>query len=405
MDSIDDIWDIPVAPRSPPRAAKEPLFLQESDDENDRMPDAPPRRTAVDIDAMFSAVENLPDEPEDDANTPSHTPHPILSSSPAHHLDGDGDQGGGEKKPKKKIMRLDEGRLVGDSGFPQLIQDTKNVKIKGKGHEASDLNRLLQVYQFWTHRLYPKTPFKETVDRVEKLCHSKRMHNMLGVWRDEAHGVLKGKKPGDDDDDDEEGGVIDLTDRSVPGPDSDQADYASSSSHAATRPPSSAEEDGDVNGFDFDADMAAMDASARRNAQQTDSDMDEGQPVTGNEPDPDNLDATVSRRVTENEDEEAIWQELHGRVNPPPASHVSHATQEDDEELWDIVDQAMKGDGPDPTPYAARVVARDAPSDEEEEGWNMVDEMTQGGATATAPQPKMVSTVEENYEDMYIDGS
>ena len=24
--------------------------------------------------------------------------------------------------------------------------------------------------------MYPKTPFRETVKRVEKLCHSKRMH-------------------------------------------------------------------------------------------------------------------------------------------------------------------------------------------------------------------------------------
>ena len=41
--------------------------------------------------------------------------------------------------------------------------------------QAADLDRVLQVYQFWSHRLYPKTRFKETVDRVEKLCHSKRM--------------------------------------------------------------------------------------------------------------------------------------------------------------------------------------------------------------------------------------
>lgn len=38
-----------------------------------------------------------------------------------------------------------------------------------------DLDRVLQIYQFWSHKLYPKTRFKETVDRVEKLCHSKRM--------------------------------------------------------------------------------------------------------------------------------------------------------------------------------------------------------------------------------------
>lgn len=41
--------------------------------------------------------------------------------------------------------------------------------------QATDLDRVLQIYQFWSHKLYPKTRFKETVDRVEKLCHSKRM--------------------------------------------------------------------------------------------------------------------------------------------------------------------------------------------------------------------------------------
>lgn len=41
--------------------------------------------------------------------------------------------------------------------------------------QASDLNRLLQVYQFWTHRMYPKTQFRDTVEQVEKLCHTKRM--------------------------------------------------------------------------------------------------------------------------------------------------------------------------------------------------------------------------------------
>jgi len=45
--------------------------------------------------------------------------------------------------------------------------------------QATDLDRVLQVYQFWAHKLYPKTRFKETIDRVEKLCHSKRMQVRL----------------------------------------------------------------------------------------------------------------------------------------------------------------------------------------------------------------------------------
>lgn len=125
--ALEDIWEAPI----------EPLFLA-SDDENDQiMPDAPPRAPApeIDIDAIFSGVDALPDRPGGDSGPPDPTPHQILNSSPAHHLDGD-DNGEGEKKPKKKTMRLDEGRLIGDAGFPQLIEDTKKIKIKGKGHEA-----------------------------------------------------------------------------------------------------------------------------------------------------------------------------------------------------------------------------------------------------------------------------
>ncbi|KAJ7219324.1 replication fork protection component Swi3-domain-containing protein, partial [Mycena pura] len=207
---VEDIWDIPAAPRSPPRTPNADLFLPGSDDENDRMSDAPPlgltREAEIDVDALFGDVDNLPNETGQDDRALGLTSRPILSSSPAHRLDGD-DKSGGEKdakKQKKKIARLDEGRLVDDNGFPRLAEDTKAFKIKGKGHEAH-LSRLLQVYQFWTHRLYPKTPFKETIDRVEKLCHSKRMHNMLSVWRDQAHG----KQSGADGDEDDE--LLDLS--------------------------------------------------------------------------------------------------------------------------------------------------------------------------------------------------
>lgn len=144
MDSLDDIWDAPVAPRSPARPVNNervprgsPLFLQGSDDENDEMPDAPPQGR-FDVDSLFSGVDNLPD---DTGSPTALSQRQILSSSPAHHLDGDGDKDGGQQdkdapKPKKKPMRLDEGRLISGSGFPQLMKDTKQLKIKGKGHEV-----------------------------------------------------------------------------------------------------------------------------------------------------------------------------------------------------------------------------------------------------------------------------
>ncbi|KAJ7774893.1 replication fork protection component Swi3-domain-containing protein [Mycena metata] len=337
MASIDNIWDAPVAPRSPP---KEKLFL--SDDENDHMPDAPPRAPAVSVDSLFEGVDSLPDD-----GPPALTPHQILSSSPAHHIDdeeGEGAQDGVAKKPKKKAMRLDEGRLVGPAGFPQLIEDTKKIKIKGKGHEASDLNRLLQVYQFWTHRLYPKTPFKDTVDRVEKLCHTKRMHNNLSIWRDEAHGLVNGRKPDEGEDND----VTDLTDQSIPGPDSDQADYASSSTHAATRPPSSDEGDSEFN----DVDVSTMDAAAKFNAQQAAGAASNSRPPSPTRP------------------------------------------EDDDDALWATVDEGVDAS----TTLATPVSTTYLPPRRDEEDWDMVDEM---GAEPYVPAPPPV----EEDEDMYTDGS
>ncbi|KAF8636561.1 hypothetical protein AX17_003373 [Amanita inopinata Kibby_2008] len=95
-----------------------------------------------------------------------------------------------DKKARQKPIRLDEGLLLSSKGIPQLIHATKDFKIKGKGHETTDLSRLLQVYRFWAHQLYPKTQFKDTTQRIEKLCHSRRMLSALSVWRDEAHGKL-----------------------------------------------------------------------------------------------------------------------------------------------------------------------------------------------------------------------
>ncbi|KAK2466874.1 hypothetical protein APHAL10511_001132 [Amanita phalloides] len=95
----------------------------------------------------------------------------------------------GDGKPRQKPTRLDDGTLLSSNGFPQLMKATQEFTIKGKGHEATDLDRLLQIYRFWTHQLHPKMQFRDTVLRIEKLCHSRRMLSALSVWRDEAHGI------------------------------------------------------------------------------------------------------------------------------------------------------------------------------------------------------------------------
>ncbi|KAG8875523.1 hypothetical protein FRB97_005042 [Tulasnella sp. 331] len=99
---------------------------------------------------------------------------------------------GGKKKDKdageetrKPIPKLDETRLLGAHGFKALIPVAKKFKSKGKGHEAADLAKVLEMYQLWSHRMYPKTQFRDTIEKVEKACHSRRMMTSLSVWRDE----------------------------------------------------------------------------------------------------------------------------------------------------------------------------------------------------------------------------
>ncbi|KAJ7581453.1 replication fork protection component Swi3-domain-containing protein [Mycena floridula] len=348
MSDIDSIWDddeIVVQPRA--STSTEPLFLHDEDDD-DREMDGPPPPVTADLAQMFDDIDNDPsfdfqpverldlaeekrkaDARNRDAMDMSSSQHEILpSSSPAREGDGGKTKGKGEgqKKEKKKIMKLDEERLLGPEGFPQLIKDTKHFRIKGKGHEVEDLNRLLRVYQFWSHTLYPRTQFKDTVERVEKLCHSRRMHSKLGVWRDEA----KGKKPAEPESDEEPSAAGE----------SDVADYAPSSA-APTRPPSST--------GDSDPDLDDLIREAEGLSDHA---------VTNDEP---MLDAvlsstSVAKSTAVDQDEEMYWDEID---DGPPAVR----SMDDDEDMWSIVDEAQREEHS----ISAKPPSKEPP---EEEDWD-----------------------------------
>lgn len=55
----------------------------------------------------------------------------------------------------------------------------EKVKYKGKGHELNDLNKMMGVMEHWAHRLYPKMPFDELIDRVERLGQKKQVQVCL----------------------------------------------------------------------------------------------------------------------------------------------------------------------------------------------------------------------------------
>lgn len=340
--NIDDIWDEPVAHQDEveaPTRSKRPLFLVESDDDDDdqaprRVARKPPPQQDIDIDALFQDVDeeeftSLPPALDIEAvrrraearhkqAAPSLTPHEILPSSSPPRDTGDRreegktkgkDKEGDQKKERRRPAQLNEGRLLGPSGFPQLIKDVKNFRIKGKGHEATDLNRLLQVYQFWTHSLYPKTPFRDTVERVEKLCHSRRMNVSLSVWRDEAHGITKARANTEDDMDDD-----DVTRKAPPSEDELHPGqpaspiFSQTSSPMPSRPPSSASEY-DLHDDDIEALIREESALSRE------------KPPAPME-----------------DDEESFWSTVDDYQPPRLSQPAPQATpMDEDHDMWDLV--------------------------------------------------------------------
>jgi hypothetical protein len=73
---------------------------------------------------------------------------------------------------------LDEMRLLGKDGFPQLLKDTKNFKPKGKGHEVITI-LILILHSFsrtdatalrqWTWIAYSKCINSGPTDYILKL--------------------------------------------------------------------------------------------------------------------------------------------------------------------------------------------------------------------------------------------
>ncbi|KAL4785849.1 replication fork protection component Swi3-domain-containing protein [Aspergillus varians] len=98
-------------------------------------------------------------------------------------------------KKRQPVAKLDENRLLTQAGIPKLRRSArKNLKFKGRGHEFSDLARLLNFYQLWLDDLFPRAKFADGLAIIERLGHSKRLQMMRQAWINEEK-----PKPTDDD--------------------------------------------------------------------------------------------------------------------------------------------------------------------------------------------------------------
>ncbi|KAI9736289.1 MAG: chromosome segregation in meiosis- protein [Cirrosporium novae-zelandiae] len=139
-----------------------------------------------DIDDIFKDV----DTNMNGASKPKPPPLATTKSAAAGDAAGTGlgiDEEIKVTKQRKQIVKLDENLLLSQKGIPKLRRLARDrLKFKGKGHEFSDVARLLNLYQFWLDDMYPKAKFADGLAMIEKLGHSKRLQIMRREWIDEG---------------------------------------------------------------------------------------------------------------------------------------------------------------------------------------------------------------------------
>lgn len=91
------------------------------------------------------------------------------------------------KKQRNLAPRLDEDKLINpEIGIPYLRQRVKTRILpklkKTKGSEFRDLTILLQFYQLWAHKLYPRANFNDFIEMARKSGKTPRMRMFRQMW-------------------------------------------------------------------------------------------------------------------------------------------------------------------------------------------------------------------------------
>lgn len=60
----------------------------------------------------------------------------------------------------------------------------KNLQLKGKGFEKTDLDVILSKMEHWAHRLFPKLPFDDCIEQVAKLGNNRSVQVNTNIFID-----------------------------------------------------------------------------------------------------------------------------------------------------------------------------------------------------------------------------
>ncbi|KAF2232518.1 Swi3-domain-containing protein [Viridothelium virens] len=224
-----------------------------------------------DLDDLFNHDASL-DDVFKDTNDGSNAATDGPPESRRRAADGGADLGIDEEikitKRRQPIAKLDEARLLSNAGIPKLRKITKErLKFRGKGHEFSDVSRLLNIYQLWLDDLYPRAKFADGLAMIEKLGHRKTMQMKRKEWIDESKPRIRydttpepteqfGRGAPNDTENAEEREVA-IQDMDVPGSPQDHEDHPEGIKEAIDTAHNSVDTgDDDGEGDDLDAIMA-----------------------------------------------------------------------------------------------------------------------------------------------------
>ncbi|OBT95491.1 chromosome segregation in meiosis- protein [Pseudogymnoascus verrucosus] len=150
----------------------------------------PPPAETDDLDALFNDYTSVFDRPL--------SPPPQLPSSPprttnnALGLDAPLTLPTHAPRPK-----LDESRILSSRGIPKLRERARTLRLKGRGHEYGDADRLLGLYQTWLDELYPKAKFGDALRMVESAGHKRDVAVARRGWIEEGRPGREGEGEGD----------------------------------------------------------------------------------------------------------------------------------------------------------------------------------------------------------------
>ncbi|OBT44319.1 hypothetical protein VE00_05856 [Pseudogymnoascus sp. WSF 3629] len=153
----------------------------------------PPPAETDDLDALFNDYTSVFDKP---LSPPPPLPPPPPRSKPKSSttLGLDAPLTLPTRAPRPK---LDETRLLSSRGIPKLRERARTLRLKGKGHEYGDAERLLGLYQMWLDDLFPKAKFGDALRMVEGVGHRKAVAVARRGWIEEGRPGQGGEGDGE----------------------------------------------------------------------------------------------------------------------------------------------------------------------------------------------------------------